>query len=67
MSTREKIARFVSGILIMFPVYGFGLMMFTDAGFEWKQSLFVSVGYSFCMLWVEVWLKRRQAQKEAIS
>ncbi|MCH2451266.1 MAG: hypothetical protein MK198_14130 [Gracilimonas sp.] len=63
MSRKEKFARFVAGIIVFAPIYGIGMYLFSDTGFDWIETLFVSVLWSAGMVVFESFWQKRSADK----
>jgi|AntRauTorcE11897_2_1112592.scaffolds.fasta_scaffold00445_12 hypothetical protein len=65
MIRKEKFARFIAGIIVFAPIYGIGLYIFSENGFDWLETLFVSVLWSAAMVVFENWWQKRKAGSES--
>ncbi|MFP8489364.1 hypothetical protein ACKGJO_09710 [Gracilimonas sp. Q87] len=66
MTQKEKLARFIAGIIVFAPFYGIGLYFFSDTGFEWFETLFVAVFWSAGMVIFEtLWRKIKPIKNES--
>ncbi len=64
MSKKEMVARFLVGIIVFGPLYGIGLYIFSETGFTWFETIFVSVLWSLGMVLFEnFWQKWRKPSK----
>ncbi|MEX2478614.1 MAG: hypothetical protein WD357_09275 [Gracilimonas sp.] len=62
MTRKEKIGRFIAGIIVFAPIYGIGMYIFSD--FDWIETLFVSVLWSAGMVVFESWWQKRKKSSE---
>ncbi|MAL17890.1 MAG: hypothetical protein CL670_12250 [Balneola sp.] len=61
MKRKEKFGRFVGGIIVFAPIYGVLMYIFSDTGFDWIETLLVSVLWSAGMVVFEsFWQKRKK-------
>lgn len=66
MTKKEKLARFIAGIIVFYPIYGSGMYIFSDGGFNWVETLFVTVFWSAGMVVFEtIWRKIKPTKKES--
>lgn len=64
MSKKEMLARFIVGIMVFGPIYGIGLYIFSDTGFTWFETVFVSILWSLGMVLFETfWQKWKKPSK----
>jgi len=67
MSKKEMLARFIVGVILFGPFYGIGLYIFSDSGFSWFETVFVSILWSAGMVLFEIfwqkWRKRSEPQQ----
>jgi hypothetical protein len=64
MSRKEKFTRFIAGVIVFAPLYGSGMYFFSDTGFDWLETLFVSVLWSAGMVVFESWWQKRKKSSE---
>lgn len=66
MTRKEKFARFIAGIIVFGPIYGMGMFFFSESGFNWVETLLVSVLWSAGMVVFEsFWQKLKPTKSES--
>lgn len=63
MTRKEKLARFVAGIIVFAPIYASGMYLFSDTGFDWLETVVISVLWSAGMVVFEMFWQKRSADK----
>jgi hypothetical protein len=66
MTKKEKLARFIAGIIIFTPIYASGMYFFSDTGIDWVETIIISVMWSGGMVVFEtLWRKIKPTKEES--
>lgn len=67
MTKKEIVSRFIVGIIVFGPIYASGMYFFSDTGFSWFETIFVSVLWSAGMVVFEYFWNRIEFNKRQSS